>query len=130
MKRTIQSFKHALKGLEHALRTERNLRRFVIVFAFVLLAAAILGISRTDWMFLLFSGAGFTAVELLNTALERFVDTFEEHRHLVNHREKNLGLQLTKDIASAAALIAFCLVVITILVIFVSPIQLILTDIL
>jgi diacylglycerol kinase len=99
-----KSFLYALDGLGHALRTERNTRMFTFVYCVTLLLGGFLKISMIDWRWVIFSGAAFLAVELLNTALERFVDAFHTHSSQQDdiHYE---ALKATKDVAAAASLV-------------------------
>ncbi len=119
MRHTVRSLRHAIEGLTHALATERNLLRFTVVYIAFLLLGAWLGIAKSDWMALVIAGMTFVSVELLNTALERFVDAFDEHRRRANDaHDRHLGLKATKDVASAASLIGLLCVAITIILVF------------
>lgn len=91
----VQSLRHALRGIETALRTERNFRLFVAATIAVLAAAAWFDVTRTEWIALILATGTFLAIELLNTALERVGDALDEH-----------VIRAVKDIASAAALLS------------------------
>lgn len=120
MKRAHQSLRHALHGLQHALATERNLRLFLGTYLAILILGDIEGISLLQWLLLIVCGGLFTAVELINTALERLVDTCDELWRKIdtNANGHHRGLKLTKDVASAASLVCLCVNVLVILSIF------------
>ncbi|MBP9773753.1 MAG: diacylglycerol kinase family protein [Candidatus Peribacteraceae bacterium] len=120
MKRAHQSLRHALHGLHHAVAAERNLRLFLGTYTVVLILAEIENIPMIQWLLLIVSGALFLAIELINTALERLVDTCDELWRKIDTKANghHMGLKLTKDVASAASLISLCLNVVVILSIF------------
>ncbi len=103
MRRSVHSLRHALEGLVHAIATERNLRHFVICYAIVILAGFFFAIGAWEWMAVIGAGGSFITIELINTALERLVDACDElYKGSSHHR----ALKQTKDVASAAALVA------------------------
>lgn len=100
----VQSFLYALEGLAHALQTERNTRLFTAAFLATLVAGGFAKLTTAEWPLLIFSGIAFLAVELINTALERFVDAF--HTHSSKQEDVHYhALKATKDVAAAAALL-------------------------
>ncbi len=119
MKQTIRSVGHAFSGLSHALRTERNLRRFVIGHGVILMLGLWLGITVLEWILIVVFGGAFMIVELLNTALERLADTFDdcEKKHRGGHYHP--GIKMTKDVAAAAALIALSMDILLLCLVFI-----------
>ncbi len=113
-----------MDGLWHALTTERNLILFVCVYGVVLIVALYVHIQRWEWIALIISGFTFVCIELLNTALERFVDAFDEYRRQ-EHGSKHyhLGLKATKDVAAAASLVSLACVILTIWIVFCPSLQ-------
>ncbi len=117
MKKSAQSLGHAVRGLVHALKHERNLRMFVLGHALLLLLGIVL---RVDLLSLLVSTlvAGiFVSIELLNTAIERLADTVDDCEKTRLGGHFHVGIKQAKDVASAAALImlavyAACIVLI------------------
>ena len=88
----------ALRGLAHALRSERSLRLQAGAFVLVLVALIVLHAPPVWWaLVLLASGAVLTA-ELLNTAVEQLADEL--------HPQDSPGIGLVKDCAAAAVLVA------------------------
>jgi len=88
----------ALRGLAHALRSERSVQVQAAVFAAVLLALIRLRPSPGWWALVGLASAGVIAAELLNTAIEELAD------HL--HPELHPRIRLVKDCAAAGVLIA------------------------
>lgn len=115
MKKTVRSLGYSIIGLTHAMKSETNLRRFVLLHILILL----IGIWFHVNIFLLlitsvFAGL-FMSVELLNTAIERLADTVDdiEKKHHGGHDHS--GIRLTKDTAAAASLIALIVYVVIVI---------------
>ncbi len=117
MQRAWKSFGHALDGLSHAIASECNLQRFLVCYSIVLLLAGRLNLTAAEWASLILAGGLFCCIELFNTALERFVDAFDEHRKSTVGDSFHLGLKATKDIASAASLVSLLVVIMTVAII-------------
>lgn len=94
----LASFRQALAGIAHALRTEPHMRFHTAASAIVLAAAAYLGLPRGDWLWLLAACAAVLGAELVNTAVERAVD----HASL----QRSVLAKAAKDTAAGAVLIA------------------------
>ena len=116
--RVLRSAGHAYHGLRVALRTERNLRMFLVFYVSVLLAALPLYLRPWEWFGLLLGGGFFLSVELLNTALERLADSVDDHCKKEHGSNCFVALRSAKDIAAAASLISLIILVLIILVIF------------
>lgn len=84
MKGLVRSFGYALRGLYHAVRSERNLRIHVVVMVYLygfLLVPDWFVVTSTQWALLLLASALVVATELVNTAIEAVVDLVTRHRH-------------------------------------------------
>lgn len=92
------SLKHAVCGFFDALKIERNLRFHVVVGNLICFFAAHFGINRTQWAVLLLAICAVIASELMNSAVEKAVDT-------ATH-EIRTEARLAKDFAAAATLIS------------------------
>jgi diacylglycerol kinase len=99
-----KSLRYALEGLWHALTTERSLKLFVALYALSLIVSWLLHIHARDWEMVILSGGLFIAVELVNTALERFADAFYAHAKAQNDLHTK-AIKATKDIAAGASLV-------------------------
>lgn len=113
MRRTVHSLGHALRGLAHAFRHERNLSLFLLLHASLTLFIAALshhpaGVA-VPLIILSFFGAFFLVIELLNTSIERLADTFDDTEKKRHAGHYHPGIKITKDVASGASLIALCI---------------------
>jgi undecaprenol kinase len=88
----------ALRGLAHALGSERSLRVQLILFAGVLVALLVLRPGPVWWALVLLSSAAVLSCELLNSALEQLADAL--------HPGASEAIGRVKDCAAAAVLIA------------------------
>lgn len=118
MKKTMKSFGFARAGLWHALKTERNLKRFAFGYVLILLLGIICRLSAAEWTAVIISCGMFFSVELLNTALERLADTFDDYQKQLVGSHEHVGLKLTKDVASAAALVGLVTVLAVLCIVF------------
>ncbi len=94
----ILSFKYALAGIISALREEPNLKLHFAAALLVIIISALLNISRSDWIIIIFLIGFVISVELTNTAIEAVVDAFTDKEHP--------GAKLAKDISAGAVLVA------------------------
>lgn len=101
MQHYYRSLRFSLEGLFHALKTERNLKLFTALYVLSLIISTLLQLSVRDWEIVIFTGGVFLAVELLNTALERFTDAFDRHSQSIH----SPAIKATKDIAAGASLV-------------------------
>jgi undecaprenol kinase len=118
MKRLRKSFGHALDGLIHALKIERNLQLFVPIYALVLVLGGVVGLLNWEWLALFVAGAGFMAVELLNTALERLTDVLDDQKKIMGGSRYHASMKATKDVAAAASLVSLFAVIAVIVTVF------------
>ncbi len=97
MKKRIQSFGYAGKGIRFVIGTEPNMKIHAAVAVLVVIAGFYFQISASEWMAcLLCFGLVFTT-EMINTAIESIVDLASPAQHELAGR--------AKDIAAGAVLI-------------------------
>jgi diacylglycerol kinase (ATP) len=94
----IESFNHAIEGVVHVLRTQRNMRIHFAVAIAVLVIAAAVGVSRIELIVLLIAIAFVLIAEMINTAVESAIDAATTSFDPM--------AKLAKDIAAGAVLIA------------------------
>ena len=94
----LAAFRHSLRGLRHALATERAVRQEAALLALGVPAGWVLAPTIWVWVALVASLLGVLAVELLNTAVEKLCDHVTPDRHP--------QIAIVKDLGSAAALCA------------------------
>ena len=94
----MKSVYHALCGFVNALRRERNLRVHVCIGNLICYFAYFFKISRTEWAILLTVIGIVITAELLNSAVEKAVDT-------ATHENRTDAMH-AKDFAAAATLVS------------------------
>ncbi len=117
MKKTVRSLGYSITGLTHALKSEVNLRRFMLGHLLLILLAVWIGIDLFSILLGTIVAAFFTVVELLNTAVERLADTVDDCEKAHRGGHYHPGIKLTKDVAASASLIALIIYCSTILLI-------------
>lgn len=91
------SFKYAFSGFKTAVTKEPNFQIHIFVGSCALLLGAILGLSQTEWITLLFTIAFVLILEFWNTAIESIVDLVSPEIHP--------KAKVAKDVAAAAVLL-------------------------
>ncbi|MBP3359824.1 MAG: diacylglycerol kinase family protein [Clostridia bacterium] len=94
----VRSIKHALRGFHDALIRERNLRIHIIIGDLICFFAAHYGLNRSRWAVLLTIIGVVISSELLNSAIEKAVDTAT--------REYRADAMHAKDFGAAATLVS------------------------
>ena len=94
----LESFNFAFEGINHVLRTQRNMRIHFLAAVVVLIAALAVGVSKLELIALLLAIAFVFITEMINSALEQAID--------VATTSFDPLAKLAKDIAAGAVLIA------------------------
>ncbi|UPA22297.1 diacylglycerol kinase [Candidatus Peribacteria bacterium] len=118
MRRMKRSLGFALVGLRHAFEREKNLRMFLWVYIVVIGLGVYLHLLLWEWLAVVMAGGMFMATELLNTAIERFVDVIDHNRKIEGNEGYHHNLKAAKDVAAAASLIALLTNIIVIGIVF------------
>ncbi len=116
LRRLFKSFKHALHGIVVVFRSEQNFRIQVAAALVVFFFALWFRVRYEEWIILLFLTGAVLILELVNSILERIVDTFKPRIHPV--------VKDVKDIMAAAVLIASLIALTVGVIIFYEPIAL------
>lgn len=98
MKKFLKSFVFAYNGLAYALQTQRNLRIHFFIMALVSAAAVKFKFLGYQWAILVINFGVVIGLELINSSLEKLMDTL--------HPEQHPGIGKAKDMAAAAVLFA------------------------
>ena len=98
IRRRLSSFRYAFHGIFQAVRSQHNMWIHIFATAVVIVAAILLNIGFTEWLFVIFAIGFVLGAELFNSAIETLVD-------LVSPGE-NQKAGMIKDIAAGAVLIA------------------------
>lgn len=97
IKKHINSYKYAVRGIWLAFRYETNMAFHLAGAMVVLILNYVLEISRTDWIITLMLIGVVWMAEIFNTAIEKLADRVtKEHHPLIAH---------AKDLAAGAVLI-------------------------
>jgi len=109
-KRLFKSFKYALRGFIKTLKEEQNLKVQSTAGILVLIMAWYFGVSRIEWVLLIFVIGLVILMEIANSAVERIADVLKPR---INTYVKEI-----KDITAAAVLLSSIISVIVGLIIF------------
>jgi len=97
MTKFVKSFRHALDGIRHAAKTERNFR-IELVSTFIALALSfLLPLSGTELAIVFLMIGVILSLELLNTAFEHLMDMLSPQFHA--------KVKIIKDLAAGAVLL-------------------------
>ncbi len=97
LRKRIKSFTYAFNGIWHIIRHEANFRIHLFAVLLVILLGLYMNISANEWLIILLTIGGVMTAELMNSAIENFVDIVHPEHH------KKAGL--IKDISAGAVLI-------------------------
>ncbi|MFZ7119900.1 MAG: diacylglycerol kinase family protein [Eubacteriaceae bacterium] len=98
MKKIVDSFKHAINGIEYSFITQRNIRIHFFIALIVLLLGIVVKLEYFELLIILLTINVVIAVEMINTAIEKTIDLITE--------EYNLLAKIAKDVAAGAVLIS------------------------
>lgn len=104
-RRTLQSFRHAARGLRVLVATQGNARIHLVATVAVLAAGAALRVSAVEWRWLAGAVAAVWTAEAFNTALEFLADEVSLERRERIGRAKDLGAAAVLCAALGAAAI-------------------------
>jgi len=101
----IKSFRHAIRGMGIALKSEQSFRLQIAAALLVTIALFLIPLSRVEQGVLLMAISMILVLELINSTLERMLDLFKPRLHPY--------VRDIKDLMAAAVLLAsiFALVV-------------------
>lgn len=107
----LKSFKHALNGISFCFHSERNFRIHIVVAIYALFFSRYYFFTRSDYIILFILFALVIGAEMINTAIEQFVN--------IETDSFNFRAKAAKDIAAGAVFVsAFFSVAIGILMYF------------
>lgn len=112
--RFLKSSRYALEGLWFGLKTERNVQIWFAVFVITYLTALWLGVSKTEFLFVVVWTFIIGVSELLNTAIEKLADRVS--------LEREEQIKRVKDVAAGATFLASTGAFVTGLIIFLPKI--------
>jgi diacylglycerol kinase len=110
----IRSFAYAWNGFRICFVTEPNFRIHTLLALVAAIFAIVFQISAIEWIATGFCIAFVTAMEMLNTAIEKLCDLI--------HKDVHPGIKKVKDIAASAVLVSAIFSLATGLIIFLPKI--------
>ena len=103
------SFVYALSGLCKAIKSEFNLRFHIVIANLICIFAYFYGIEKRDWAILILTIFAVIAAELINTAIEKAVDTATKEILPSAKLAKDASAAGVLVLAIASLLVGFCL---------------------
>lgn len=97
LKKRIDSFRFAFKGLADLFISQPNARIHGVATIIALILGGILGLSKIEWCLIILCIFAVLAAEAFNTALEYLTDLVSPEYHLLAGK--------TKDVAAAGVLL-------------------------
>ena len=111
MKKLINSFAYAIKGLNYTFRSQLNFKIHCLAGLVAIILGFLVDLNSDEWLWIILSIALVIILELVNTAIEILVDLVSPEYH------PKAGT--IKDVAAAAVLIGALMALIIGLFIFV-----------
>ena len=105
LRRLIQSFKYAGKGIYYALKEEQNMKIHFMLSFVVLIFAFIFKISAYEAIALVLVISFVVAMEMINTVLERVMDIIKPRMHPYAKHVKDMLAAVVLIGAFASALV-------------------------
>lgn len=93
----LKSLRHARDGVRYTFKNERNFRIDIAVMLYVIWFSCAYGLSRTEWAVVVILIGMMLVCEIINTAVERAVDTATA--------DYDVNAKAAKDAAAAAPLV-------------------------
>lgn len=103
------SFRYALEGIIYAARSEAHLRFHIIIGNLICVFAKCYGISKTEWAVLLLCIFAVISSELLNTGIEKAVDTATSEKSPVAKAAKDASAGAVLVLAICSLAVGVCL---------------------
>ena len=100
IKRFLQSFKHAWRGIVYTFKHEQNFRVQVVIAFCVAVCTLVFSLSKSEIILLYVMITLVLLLELLNTAFEKTLDLLKPRM--------NLHVEAVKDIMAAMVFLASC----------------------
>ncbi|GLI84329.1 diacylglycerol kinase [Rossellomorea marisflavi] len=108
-KKLMRSFGYASEGVVSAWKSEQNFRIHTCMGMIVLVMAALLHVSKVEWMVILILIFLMHSLEMVNTAIEKAVDLSTSDYHPLAKLAKDLG-------SGAVLLFAICSAIIGLII--------------
>lgn len=110
MRKRIESFKHAIRGIRMVLSSEKNMQIHLIFVILVVFFGLLFCISPVEWMICLLAFGLVMGTEMINTAIETVVDLVSPDYHELAGKAKDIAagaVLITSVFAAGAGLVIF-----------------------
>lgn len=91
IKKRLNSFGYALKGITAAFRYEPNMKLHVVAAVSVIFLGWFFGIKTSDWCWIILAIGLVWMAEIFNTALEKLTDLVSPHYNPIAGKAKDLA---------------------------------------
>lgn len=118
LRRLLQSFKYAGKGIYYAVKEEQNMKIHIVLSFLVIIFGIILKISAYEAVALVIVISFVIAMEMVNTVLERVMDIIKPRMHPYAKHVKDMLAAVVLIGAMASALVGLIIFVPKILELF------------
>jgi diacylglycerol kinase len=108
--RQAKSFKHAFRGIFHALLNEPNFRIQFLITTIAVILGKYFSISNVEWAILVLSLGLLLTAEMINTVVEEVIDNVIKEYHE--------GAKIIKDLSAGFVLITAITTLIILILIF------------
>jgi diacylglycerol kinase (ATP) len=98
LKKIINSFRHSFIGFIWSFKKELNIKIAILLLCSTITLNIIFNVSYSRWMITILSIILLLCLELMNTAIEKFIDFFIKEYHY--------DIKIIKDMSASAVLIA------------------------
>ncbi len=106
-KSLIKSFRDAMRGIKYTFDSQRNFRIQVLAMFFAIILSLVLKLDFTRIAIILFAGVLVLSAELINTAIERFVDLVEPNYNPLAGKIKDISAGFVLVSAILSVIIGF-----------------------
>ena len=100
-KSRLSSFRFAMTGITHFVKTEKNAKIQILLALVALIMGYIFNVSKIEWVLILISIGGVISLEIINTSIENMADFIHDGIHP--------QIKIIKDL-SAGAVLTFSIV--------------------
>jgi undecaprenol kinase len=118
LRRLLQSFKYAGKGIYYAVKEEQNMKIHIVLTFLVIIFGIILKISAYEAIALVIVISFVIAMEMVNTVMERVMDIIKPRMHPYAKHVKDMLAAVVLIGATASALVGLIIFVPKILELF------------
>ncbi len=107
IKKRIQSFRYAFRGVQQFIKNEHNVWIHLIIAILVVIAGLFFSLTITEWTIVIIAIAMVLAAEAFNTAIEVLVDFISPDYHKKAGKIKDIAAGAVLITAIASAIVGF-----------------------